>query len=78
VTQLFDAKSDCELYELSLEVEAIHSDRNIDLEDDSVFAVKNDLVVNFQPIPKDFKAPAELREKLVYELKHDFHLERLE
>jgi len=78
VTQIFDAKSNCQLSELRSAVRAINSDTYIDLKDDSVFAVKNELVVDFQPIPKDFKEPAELRGKLRYELEHDFHLVRLE
>lgn len=79
VTQVFDANSDCELPQLKrVEIETSYSKPTADLKNDSVFAVKNNLIVDFQPIPKGFKFATELYGKLVYELEHDFYLERLE
>ncbi|RSH77420.1 uncharacterized protein EHS24_003386 [Apiotrichum porosum] len=46
------------------------------LKDDSVFAVKDDLVVNFKPISANFAAPSDLVGRMKYELEQDFHLER--
>jgi catechol 1,2-dioxygenase len=45
-----------------------------DLDDDSVFAVKDKLVVNFKPISKDYKPPAGLEGKMVFELEQNFVL----
>ncbi|CAD6584171.1 MAG: hypothetical protein CYPHOPRED_002631 [Cyphobasidiales sp. Tagirdzhanova-0007] len=44
------------------------------LSDDSVFAVKDKLVVEFLPISKTYKAPAGLENKMVYELEQNFIL----
>lgn len=50
-------------------------DRESDyLKDDAVFAVKDSLVIDFKPIPKDYQAPADLEGHMKYELKQDFHL----
>ncbi|KAL7003919.1 Catechol dioxygenase N terminus [Cystobasidiomycetes sp. EMM_F5] len=46
------------------------------LRDDSVFAVKNNLVVEFKPIRPDFPAPRNMEGKMKYELKQDIHLAR--
>ncbi|BEI80365.1 hypothetical protein CcaverHIS002_0108940 [Cutaneotrichosporon cavernicola] len=52
-------------------------DRQSDyLKDDSVFAVKDNLIVDFKPIPKDYQAPAGLENRMVHELQQDFHLQR--
>lgn len=54
-------------------------DRTSDyLKDDAVFAVKDDLIVDFKPITEETKAKAapEVRDKLQYELVQDFHLQR--
>lgn len=54
-------------------------DRESDyVDDDSVFAVKDKLIVDFKPISKDFKAPKELEGKMQFELEQDFRLERAE
>lgn len=46
-----------------------------DLSDDSVFAVKDKLVVNFRPVSKGYRAvESELQGKVVYELEQNFHL----
>ena len=49
-----------------------------DLRDDSVFAVKDKLVVEFQPISKTYKTPAGLEDKMVYELEQNFILPKAE
>lgn len=46
------------------------------LKNDSVFAVKEKLIVDFKPIPPDFKPPPELEGKMVYELVQNFRLQR--
>jgi catechol 1,2-dioxygenase len=54
-------------------------DRTSDyLKDDSVFAVKDDLVVDFKPISAETKGKVaqDLQGKMVYELQQDFHLQR--
>ena len=43
--------------------------------DDSVFAVKDKLVVDFKPVREGYCAvESELQNKVVYELEQDFHL----
>lgn len=56
-------------------------DRESDyLKDDAVFAVKDSLIIDFIPIAQGksakegYRAPAELRDVLKYELEQDFHL----
>lgn len=46
-----------------------------DLTDDSVFAVKDKLVIDFKPVSKDYRAvESELQDKVVYELEQNFYL----
>jgi catechol 1,2-dioxygenase len=47
------------------------------LKDDSVFAVKNELIVDFKPVTAETKVsvPADFQGKMVYELQQDFHLQ---
>ncbi|EKD02511.1 catechol 1,2-dioxygenase 1 [Trichosporon asahii var. asahii CBS 8904] len=53
-------------------------DRESDyLTDDAVFAVKDKLIVDFKPIPKDYVPPKGLEGKMKYELEQDFRLERV-
>lgn len=49
---------------------------NVDLDDDSVFAVKDKLIVKFNPVSDKYQAPAELQGKMKYELRQDFHLQK--
>jgi hypothetical protein len=49
-----------------------------DLTDDSVFAVKDKLIVNFKPVSKNYQAPADLQGKLKYELEQNFWLQASE
>lgn len=52
-------------------------DSLIDLADDSVFAVKEKLVIDFKPVSQGFRAAEhDLQDKVVYELQQDFHLVR--
>lgn len=48
------------------------------LADDAVFAVKDRLVVEYKPIPKDYQAPADLEGKMKYELEVNLHLQKAE
>lgn len=45
-----------------------------DLEDDSVFAVKDRLIVDFKPVSKDYKPPQGCEGKMKYELEQNFWL----
>jgi catechol 1,2-dioxygenase len=45
-----------------------------DLSDDSVFAVKDKLIVNFNPLSKGYQPPAEYEGKIKYELEQNFWL----
>lgn len=47
-----------------------------DLNDDSVFAVKDKLIVNFNPIPASYQAPAGLEGKMKYELEYNIYLSK--
>ena len=49
-----------------------------DLKDDSVFAVKDNLIVTYKPISEDYQAPADLTGKMKFELQVDFHLQKAE
>ncbi|KLT45721.1 aromatic compound dioxygenase [Cutaneotrichosporon oleaginosum] len=44
------------------------------LKDDAVFAVKDELVVEYKPISKDYKQPEGLDGEVVWELQQDFRL----
>ena len=46
-----------------------------DLADDSVFAVKDKLIVNFKPLSKGYQPPAEYEGKMKYELEQNFWLQ---
>lgn len=48
---------------------------SVDLTDDSVFAVKDKLVIDFKRVSKSYRAPEQdLQDKVVFELQQDFHL----
>lgn len=49
-----------------------------DLSDDSVFAVKDKLIVNFKPLSKGYQPPAEYQGKMKYELEQNFWLQKAE
>ncbi|BEI94975.1 uncharacterized protein CcaverHIS019_0705560 [Cutaneotrichosporon cavernicola] len=44
------------------------------LKDDAVFAVKDNLIVEYKPISKDYKQPHGIDGEVIYELKQDFRL----
>ena len=74
VTQVFDDQSKCETHVTNEQ----HRPTLVstDLDDDSVFAVKDKLIVKFNTISKSYQAPADLKDRMVYELQQDFHLQK--
>ncbi|WOO79844.1 Catechol 1,2-dioxygenase [Vanrija pseudolonga] len=48
------------------------------LTDDAVFAVRDKLIVHFQPISKSYTPPKDCEGKMKFELEQDFHLQKAE